>query len=95
MLEMGAEILPVLKRTPLLAGVCATDPFRRMDKLLETVKALGFAGTQNFPTVGLMDGVFRQNLEETGMSYSLEVGPECPRTPPSPPNGLACLTAAA
>ena len=73
MLEMGDEILPVLKRTPLLAGVCATDPFRRMDKLLERVKAMGFAGTQNFPTVGLMDGLFRQNLEETGMSYSLEV----------------------
>jgi len=73
MLEMGEEILPVLKHTPLLAGVCGTDPFRRMDKLLAQVKAMGFAGVQNFPTVGLMDGNFRQNLEETGMSYAKEV----------------------
>jgi len=73
MLEMGEEILPVLKRTPLLAGVCGTDPFRSMDKLLLQVKALGFAGVQNFPTVGLIDGTFRQNLEETGMSYAKEV----------------------
>ena len=73
MLEMGEEILPVLQRTPLLAGVCATDPFRRMDQLLHTVKAMGFAGVQNFPTVGLIDGNFRQNLEETGMSYEKEV----------------------
>jgi len=73
MLEMGEEILPVLKKVPLLAGVCGTDPFRRMDKLLEQVKAMGFAGVQNFPTVGLIDGNFRLNLEETGMSYSKEV----------------------
>lgn len=73
MLEMGAEILPVLKQVPLLAGVCAQDPFRQMDKLLLEVKQLGFAGIQNFPTVGLIDGVFRQNLEETGMSYQKEV----------------------
>jgi len=73
MLEMGEEILPVLKETPLLAGVCGTDPFRQMDKLLEQVKALGFSGVQNFPTVGLIDGLFRQNLEETGMSYAKEV----------------------
>jgi len=73
MLEMGEEILPVLSRTPLLAGVCATDPFRRMDQLLEQVKSLGFAGVQNFPTVGLIDGNFRQNLEETGMAYEKEV----------------------
>jgi len=73
MLEMGEEILPVLKHTPLLAGVCGTDPFRRMDKLLAQVKEMGFSGVQNFPTVGLMDGLFRQNLEETGMSYAKEV----------------------
>ena len=74
MLKMGEEILPVLREgTPLLAGVCGTDPFRRMDRLLAQVKELGFAGVQNFPTVGLIDGVFRQNLEETGMSYRKEV----------------------
>jgi len=73
MLEMGEEILPVLKLTPLLAGVCGTDPFRRMDRLLAQVKDMGFAGVQNFPTVGLIDGSFRQNLEETGMSYQREV----------------------
>merc|ERR1712046_263758 len=70
---MGEEILPVLKHTPLLAGVCGTDPFRRMDQLFAQVKNLGFAGVQNFPTVGLIDGGFRQNLEETGMSYQKEV----------------------
>jgi len=73
MLEMGEEILPVLRRTPLLAGICGTDPFRRMDQLLAQVKGMGFAGVQNFPTVGLIDGTFRQNLEETGMSYAKEV----------------------
>jgi len=73
MLEMGEEILPVLKRTPCLAGVCGTDPFRRMDRLLIQVKEMGFAGVQNFPTVGLIDGNFRSNLEETGMSYQKEV----------------------
>ncbi|KAL1499641.1 hypothetical protein AB1Y20_011839 [Prymnesium parvum] len=73
MLEMGDEILPVLRRTPLLAGVCATDPFRSMEALLRRVKEMGFAGVQNFPTVGLIDGTFRQNLEETGMGYEKEV----------------------
>lgn len=73
MLEMGEEILPVVKNTPVLAGVCGTDPFRRMGPLLAQVKAMGFVGVQNFPTVGLMDGRFRQNLEETGMSYAKEV----------------------
>lgn len=73
MLEMGEEILPVLKQAPLLAGVCAQDPFRRMDRLLAQVKDMGFAGVQNFPTVGLIDGNFRKNLEETGMSYQKEV----------------------
>ena len=62
MLEMGEEIMPVLKHAPLLAGVCATDPFRSMEKLLLQVKEMGFAGVQNFPTVGLIDGTFRQNL---------------------------------
>lgn len=72
-MEMAGEVLPVVKRTPVLAGVCATDPFRRMDLFLDEVKRVGFAGVQNFPTVGLIDGVFRQNLEETGMSFQLEV----------------------
>ena len=71
--EMGAEVLPVVKHTPVLAGVCGTDPFRLMDKFLKQLKDMGFAGVQNFPTVGLIDGVFRQNLEETGMGYGLEV----------------------
>ncbi|MEO0388400.1 MAG: phosphoenolpyruvate hydrolase family protein, partial [Pseudomonadota bacterium] len=72
-MEMAGEVLPVVKNTPVLAGVCASDPFRLMDKFLDQVKAAGFAGVQNFPTVGLIDGTFRQNLEETGMSYDLEV----------------------
>ena len=71
--EMGNEVLPIVKNTPVLAGVCGTDPFRVMDKLLKQLKDMGFAGVQNFPTVGLIDGVFRQNLEETGMGYDLEV----------------------
>ncbi len=72
-LEMAAEVLPVVRHTPVLAGVNATDPFRRMDIFLDELRRLGFAGVQNFPTVGLIDGVFRANLEETGMSYALEV----------------------
>ncbi len=72
-MEMAAEVLPVVTSTPVLAGVCATDPFRLMDRFLDEVKAAGFAGVQNFPTVGLIDGTFRANLEETGMSYSKEV----------------------
>ena len=71
--EMAAEVLPVATRTPVLAGVCGTDPFRLMDLFLSELKAMGFAGVQNFPTVGLIDGVFRQNLEETGMGYKKEV----------------------
>lgn len=71
--EMGAEVLPVVKNTPVLAGVCGTDPFRVMDIYLRQLKSQGFSGVQNFPTVGLIDGVFRQNLEETGMGYGLEV----------------------
>ena len=71
--EMGAEVLPVVKHTPVLAGVCGTDPFRVMEIYLKQLKAQGFNGVQNFPTVGLIDGVFRQNLEETGMGYGLEV----------------------
>lgn len=67
------EVLPVVKKTPVLAGVCATDPFRVMDPFLKELKDLGFAGIQNFPTVGLIDGQFRRNLEETGMSYDAEV----------------------
>jgi predicted TIM-barrel enzyme len=71
--EMAAEVLPVVRHTPVLAGVCATDPFRRMDVFLDELKRIGFAGVQNFPTVGLIDGTFRANLEETGMGYGLEV----------------------
>lgn len=72
-IEMGAEVLPVVKHTPVLAGVCGTDPFRVMDIYLKQLKDMGFNGVQNFPTVGLIDGVFRQNLEETDMGYGLEV----------------------
>ena len=71
--EMAAEVLPVVRRTPVLAGVNGTDPFRAMDVFLDQLEAMGFSGVQNFPTVGLIDGTFRANLEETGMSYSLEV----------------------
>jgi len=71
--EMAAEVLPVVRHTPVLAGVNGTDPFRDLDVFLDQLKTLGFAGVQNFPTVGLIDGVFRANLEETGMSYALEV----------------------
>lgn len=72
-LDMAGEVLPVVSKTPVLAGVNGTDPFRDMDLFLDQLKALGFAGVQNFPTVGLIDGVFRANLEETGMSYALEI----------------------
>jgi predicted TIM-barrel enzyme len=71
--EMAAEVLPLIKRTPVLAGVCGTDPFRIMPLFLRQLKELGFAGVQNFPTVGLYDGVIRQNFEETGMGFGLEV----------------------
>ena len=71
--EMAAEVLPVVEHTPVLAGVNGTDPFYRPDVFLPELVRLGFAGVQNFPTVGLIDGVFRQNLEETGMGYHLEV----------------------
>jgi len=72
-MDMAREILPVVKNTPVLAGVCATDPFRDMGRFLDEIKATGFSGVQNFPTVGLIDGTFRANLEETGMSYRQEV----------------------
>jgi predicted TIM-barrel enzyme len=71
--EMAAEVLPVVRHTPVLAGVNGTDPFRLMDVFLDELKRIGFSGVQNFPTVGLIDGVFRANLEETGMSFGLEV----------------------
>jgi predicted TIM-barrel enzyme len=71
--EMAAEVLPIVRETPVLAGVCGTDPFRLMPVFLRQLKKLGFSGVQNFPTVGLIDGTFRQNLEETGMGYALEV----------------------
>ena len=72
-MEMAKEVLPVVKKTPVLAGVNGTDPFCQFDNFLDSIAAIGFSGVQNFPTVGLIDGVFRQNLEETGMSYALEV----------------------
>jgi predicted TIM-barrel enzyme len=72
-MEMAREVLPVARETPVLAGVCGTDPFRLMDRFLREVLEAGFAGVQNFPTVGLIDGTFRVNLEETGMGYALEV----------------------
>ena len=71
--EMAREVLPVVKNTPVLAGINGTDPFTLWDLFLDELRDLGFAGVQNFPTVGLIDGVFRQNLEETGMGYDLEI----------------------
>ena len=72
-MEMAGEVLTIVKDTPVLAGVCGTDPFRQMSVFLREVRDIGFSGVQNFPTVGLCDGLFRQNLEETGMGYGLEV----------------------
>jgi len=72
-MEMAGEILPIVSNTPVLAGVCGTDPFRQMPVFLRQVKEIGFSGVQNFPTVGICDALFRQNLEETGMGYGLEV----------------------
>ncbi len=71
--DMAKEVLPIVKETPVLAGVCGTDPFRLMPVFLAELQRIGFSGVQNFPTVGLFDGTFRSNLEETGMSYGLEV----------------------
>jgi predicted TIM-barrel enzyme len=71
--EMAAEVLPIVRQTPVLAGVCGTDPFRLMPVFLRQLRDMGFSGIQNFPTVGLIDGTFRANLEETGMGYGLEV----------------------
>src|ERR1700675_401384 len=72
-MEMAGEVLPVVANTPVLAGVCASDPFRLMDRFLDDVKKAGFSGVQNFPTVGLIDGQYRANLEETGMGFDKEV----------------------
>ncbi|MCH5586646.1 phosphoenolpyruvate hydrolase family protein [Shimazuella sp. AN120528] len=72
-MEMAGEVLPIVQSIPVLAGVCGTDPFRQMPVFLRQLKETGFDGVQNFPTVGLIDGVFRQNLEETGMGFDLEV----------------------
>jgi predicted TIM-barrel enzyme len=72
-MDMASEVLPIVAKTPVLAGVCGTDPFRVMDVYLADLKRLGFSGVQNFPTVGLIDGIFRVNLEETGMGYAQEV----------------------
>jgi len=73
LVDMAKDVLPVTKKTPVLAGVNGSDPFCDLDVFLPELKRLGFSGVQNFPTVGLIDGVFRENLEETGMSYALEV----------------------
>lgn len=72
-MEMAGEVLPIVRNTPVLAGVCGTDPFRRMPVFLRQIADAGFTGVQNFPTVGLIDGTFRLNLEETGMGFHLEV----------------------
>lgn len=72
-MEMAREVLPIVSHTPVLAGVCGTDPFRVMKLFLREIDAAGFSGVQNFPTVGLIDGTFRANLEETGMGFGLEV----------------------
>lgn len=72
-LDMAREVLPIVQDTPVLAGVCGTDPFRIMKLFLRDIQAVGFSGVQNFPTVGLIDGIYRQNLEETGMGYGLEI----------------------
>src|SRR4030081_1281891 len=72
-MDMAREVLPVVKHTPVLAGVCGTDPFRVMKRFLRDVQEAGFSGVQNFPTVGLIDGAFRQNLEETDMGFDKEV----------------------
>jgi len=72
-MDMAGEVLTIVKDTPVLAGVCGTDPFRQMPVFLKQIKDIGFSGVQNFPTVGLCDGMFRANLEETGMGYGLEV----------------------
>lgn len=72
-LDMADEVLTVVEKVPVLAGVCGTDPFRQMDIFLKEIKSIGFSGVQNFPTVGLIDGMFRKNLEETGMGYGPEV----------------------
>jgi predicted TIM-barrel enzyme len=71
--DMAREVLPIVRHTPVLAGVCGTDPFRLMDSFLRELRGMGFAGVQNFPTVGLIDGMFRLNLEETGMGFSAEI----------------------
>ncbi|WP_308806465.1 phosphoenolpyruvate hydrolase family protein [Actinotignum urinale] len=76
-MEMANEVLPVVNNTPVIAGVNGTDPFRVMEYYLKQVKDIGFAGVQNFPTVGLIDGVFRQNLEETGMGFGKEIDMIC------------------
>ena len=72
-MEMAAEVLTVVRDTPVLAGVCASDPFRLIERFLGQLRDVGFSGVQNFPTVGLIDGNFRANLEETGMGYDKEV----------------------
>ncbi|KAL5334292.1 TIM-barrel-protein domain-containing protein [Aspergillus crustosus] len=71
--SMASEVLPIVQKTPVLAGVCGTDPFRDIPRFLKQLQEMGFSGVQNFPTVGLIDGVFRANLEETGMGFGLEV----------------------
>ena len=89
--EMAREVLPVVKHTPVLAGVNGTDPFCLFDPFLDDLKRLGFSGVQNFPTVGLIDGIMRANLEETGMSYALEVEHDRPRPRQGHADDALCL----
>src|SRR6266478_4498667 len=72
-MDMARQVLPIVQHTPVLAGFCGTDPFRIMNRFLQEIQAVGFSGVQNFPTVGLIDGTFRQGLEETDMGFELEV----------------------
>ena len=89
--DMAREVLPVVHDTPVLAGVCGTDPFRLMPVFLDELKRIGFSGVQNFPTVGLYDGNFRVNLEETGMGYDLEIELIRLARRARPPHGSICF----
>ena len=89
--DMAREVLPVVKHTPVLAGVNGTDPFVLMPQFLAELKAMGFSGVQNFPTIGLFDGTMRQSFEETGMSYSLEVDMIAAGPQARPPDHALCV----
>ena len=89
--EMAREVLPVVRNTPVLAGVNGTDPFCHFDHFLDHLKAIGFSGIQNFPTVGLIDGIFRANLEETGMGFAHRGGPRRARARQGPADHALCI----